>query len=158
MWAMDEKPKRGRPKKPPYRPPVWTPEIEQRIIGAVRAGNYVETAAAAAGIDKVTLYRRLKRGARAKSGADHDFSNAVNKAIAESEAEDLAGIRAAGADDWKALAWRMERRFGQRWGRRATLCFETMTPDELIDFIIGEPPTVAEGAVDSPGDREASRR
>ena len=38
-------------------------KIEQ-IVAAVRAGNFIETAAAFAGISKQTLYNWLKEGAR----------------------------------------------------------------------------------------------
>jgi transposase len=99
----------------PYR---WTPEVEERLINALRAGNYIETAAAHAGISKVTLYERLKRGARAATGADHDFSQAVEKALADAEVLDVALIARAAKENWKAAAWRLQHRFPDRWGQK----------------------------------------
>lgn len=46
-----------KPKAKPGRKTKLTPERQTKILNAIRAGAYVETAAAAAGINKVTLYR-----------------------------------------------------------------------------------------------------
>src|SRR5690606_31176789 len=81
-------------------------------------GAYIETAAAYAGINKSTLYDWMKRGARAKSGKYKEFSNAIEKALAESEMRDLAVIAKASQENWQAAAWRLERKFPDRWGRR----------------------------------------
>jgi transposase len=112
---MDQMPKkhtRGRPTK-------LTPELQAKICDAIRAGNYLETAAAFAGINKTTLHRWLRRGANAHQGAYHAFSRAVDKAFADSEARDVALISKAAAEgSWQAAAWRLERRFPERWGRR----------------------------------------
>ena len=94
------------------RPCKLTPEIQEKIITAIRAGNYMETAASYAGISKVTLYDWLKKGAIAKSGKYKGFSNSVAEALAQSEVMDNNVIsRAAQGGDWKAAAWRLERKF-----------------------------------------------
>ena len=90
----------------------------------IRDGNYVETAAAIAGIAKNTFYDWVRQGARLADRLDKgeklwqkemrlvDFSYAVKKATAESEASDLAKINKAASDGaWQAAAWRLERRF-----------------------------------------------
>lgn len=100
------------------RPSKLTPEIQEKIVQAIRAGNYIETAAAYAGIDKTTLYDWLKRGARAKTGKYREFSNAVEKALAEAEVRDVAIIAKAAEKHWQAAAWRLERKHWQRWGRK----------------------------------------
>jgi transposase len=93
-------------------------EVQAIIVGALRAGNYVETAAQAAGITKVTLYEWLKRGEEEPESIYADFANAVEKARAESEQRDIGIIdRAAHDGSWQAAAWKLERRFPQRWGR-----------------------------------------
>lgn len=104
--------------KKPGRPEKLTPELQQKIVDAIRMGAYIETAAAYAGINKSTLYDWMKRGARAKSGKYKEFSNAVEKALAESEMRDLAVIAKASRENWQAAAWRLERKFPDRWGRR----------------------------------------
>jgi len=104
--------------KKPGRPEKLTPELQQKIVDAIRMGAYIETAAAYAGINKSTLYDWMRRGARAKSGKYKEFSNAIEKALAESEMRDLAVIAKASQENWQAAAWRLERKFPDRWGRR----------------------------------------
>ena len=100
------------------RPTKLTSELEARIVALIRVGNYIETAAATCGINKTTLYDWLKRGARANSGPYHEFSNAVEKALAEAEARDVARIDQAINENWQVAAWRLERKFPERWGRK----------------------------------------
>lgn len=78
-----------------------------------------ETAASYAGINKTTFYAWLRRGARESRGLYHAFSEAVEKAHADSETRDVGLIAKAAADGvWQAAAWRLERKFPDRWGRR----------------------------------------
>jgi transposase len=108
--------------QPLGRPAKLTPELQNKICDAIRAGNYLETAAAFAGIGKSTFYDWLRRGQRVSKGIYHDFSAAVEKALADAEARDVALIAKAAADGhWQAAAWRLERRFSERWGRRETV-------------------------------------
>jgi hypothetical protein len=100
------------------RPTKLTPEVQKKIVDAIRAGNYMETAAAYAGISKDTFYRWLRRGARARNGIYKNFHDAVEKALAESEVRDVMIIANAAATDWKAAAWRLERKFPERWGKK----------------------------------------
>ena len=48
------------------RPTKLNFNTHNKIITAIRAGNYIETAAAYAGVNKSTLYEWLKRGEREK--------------------------------------------------------------------------------------------
>ena len=115
----------GRPTKLDYK-------VQEKIIQAIKAGNYMETAAAYAGISKSTLYDWLKRGEREKQRVAKnpryrirksekiyvDFSDAVEKALAEAEVRDVLLISKAAEEQWQAAAWRLERKFPDRWGRR----------------------------------------
>lgn len=100
------------------RPTKLTREIHDRIVTAIRAGNYIETAAAHAGIHKDTLYHWLKRGREASSGPYRAFSDAVQKAWADAEIRDVTLIAKAAEKEWTAAAWRLERKFPDRWGRK----------------------------------------
>ena len=102
------------------RPTKLTPKLQERIAGFVRAGAYVETAAAAAGVSKVTLYAWLKRGA-AGEGPFAAFAEAIEEAQALAEMRDLALIGKAAETEWAAAAWRLERKFPDRYGRRTRL-------------------------------------
>lgn len=103
------------------RPTKLTLEVQEKIVSAITAGNYIETASAYAGINKTTLYKWLKRGGRAKSGIYFSFSNAVEKALADAEVLDVARIAKAAETYWQAAAWRLERKFPQKWGRKDRL-------------------------------------
>jgi transposase len=129
------------------RPTKLTPELQVKIVEALKMGNYIETAAALAGINKTTIYEWLKRGARelervennpnAKIRKDEErfvvFSNAVKKAQAEAEQRDVLIIAKASQSDWKASAWRLERKYPQRWGRKDRLDYEAKVTQENVN-------------------------
>lgn len=127
------------------RPPKLTPELTQKIIEAMRAGCYLETAAAYAGVHVDTLRDWLRKGAAGKSKAHKEFSLALEKAEGDAELQSLATIREIGGRgttikitktvtrpdksvevtveerplrEWTAAAWYLERRRPGRWGRR----------------------------------------
>ncbi len=122
--------KRSSRRRRAGRPDLLTDEVQRTIVGALRLGHYMETAAALAGVNKDTVYGWLKRGARVRAGrvppskqTDFDkraaaFSDAVSRAMAEAESILLGYIARAAAEDWRAAAWRLERRAPERWGRR----------------------------------------
>jgi hypothetical protein len=102
------------------RPTKLTPEVQERIITALRAGNYQETAANYAGISGKTFYEWMARG---ETGEEKDviyreFRDAVQKAKSDAEVRDLYLIdQAAQSGSWQAAAWKLERKFPHKWGR-----------------------------------------
>ena len=100
------------------RPCKLTLELQNQIVDAIKAGAYVETAAAYAGVSKVTLYDWMKRRRRDEGKKFVDFLNAVEKALAASEIRDVMTITKAADLHWQAAAWRLERKNPSRWGRR----------------------------------------
>lgn len=99
------------------RPTKFNKATADQIIQYIRAGAYIETAAVAAGIDKATFYAWLKKGAAASSGEFKAFHDAVNQAMAMAEVRDVLIIGEAAKDSWQAAAWRLERKFPDRWGQ-----------------------------------------
>lgn len=99
------------------RPTKLTPEVQDRIVTAIRAGNYMETAAAFAGIARSTFNEWVRRGADEEEGPYAEFHDAVHQALASAEARDVALIGQAAQKEWQAAAWRLERRTPERWGR-----------------------------------------
>ena len=77
------------------RPAKLTPEVQARIVEAVQAGNYVETAAQYANIGLSTFYRWM----------------------AEGEGDVTLIQRAANDGSWQAASWFLERSFQNKWGR-----------------------------------------
>ena len=133
------------------RPTKLTSELQSRIVQAIQAGNYIETAAAYAGISKNTLFDWLRRGAREKervAGKPRarvrkeeapyvEFSDSVEKALAEAEVRDVVNVmKAADGGQWQASAWRLERKFPDRWGHKAKIQQEISGPG-------GQPVSVA---------------
>lgn len=109
-------------------PPKATVDELTRLL---RAGAYLETAAAACDVTSATLRNWLKY---ARQG-DERFAYAaaeIHKACAYAEHRALAFISAAAETDWKAAAWFLEKRFPLRWGSRAT--GETWDDGEGLEF------------------------
>jgi hypothetical protein len=91
------------------RPSKLTEERQEKVLEALRAGNYLETAAAYAAISYQTLNEWRKRFP--------EFSEAVEKARADAEARMVAVIMKAAPVSWQAAAWWLERSFPSRYGR-----------------------------------------
>lgn len=143
-------------------PTKYDQELATRILRYIAAGNYLETAAGAAGISPVTLRTWLKNGARYQQGTGPDgtgkrnpkhkqfadFLTAYETAEKEAEAAALLNIARAGRDDWRADAWRLERRHPERWGKweRQSVDFRGIIHDEptsgedpLPDAVLNDP-------------------
>lgn len=108
------------------RPQILTPELQQKVCTAIELGNYIETAAAYVGVRKETLYDWMRRGARyhrGDKGSEDDaifgeFSDAIDTALAKSEVRDIMAVDRGAKKHWQAAAWKLERRFQNRWGRK----------------------------------------
>jgi hypothetical protein len=101
------------------RLPSLTPEIQERICGAIRIGATYRCSAKYAGINRATFFVWMKKGRTQKRGLYRDFHSAVRKANAEAEVAAVRAIWQAGQNgDWKAAAWWLERRNPQRWALR----------------------------------------
>jgi hypothetical protein len=102
------------------RPTKLTPEVQDKIVAAIRAGNYQETAASYAGISEKTFYEWMNRGLSDDPSESHfgEFREAVEKAKAAAEVRDVILIDKAAQDgSWQAAAWKLERKFPNKWGR-----------------------------------------
>lgn len=135
---------------------LLTDDTHERIIGALRLGNYVEHAATYAGISRATLYNWLKKGDAARerrdSGEELDdneeryarFSEDVDTARAAAIIRNVGIIQQAAQTNWQAAGWFLERTAPQHFGRqirtelsgpdRGPIQVE-VTRDELIEEI-----------------------
>src|SRR3954454_5645656 len=107
-----------------------TRELTTRIVELVRAGNYVETAAKAAGIHKSTYYSWMRRGEEAAEAENRgdpvadadaafaDFYRQVSQAEGQAEADAVAAVREADRG-WQAHMTYLERRFATRWRQQS---------------------------------------
>lgn len=153
-----------KPKHPGGRPTKLTPAVQQQVVNAIQAGNYIEVAAAHAGISRPVLYQWMKKGRAAQLRGEvtrcAEFVDAIEKALADGEVRDVALIaRAASgiaaqidaqgnviapaiAPQWQASAWRLERRMPDKWGRRQRLDVATPGGEPMrivVDLGTGKP-------------------
>lgn len=109
-------------------PKRFTADLALKVIQYVSHGCYMETAAAAAGICKVTLYKWMSLGEKRDDPKSTEELRAwkveLDKAIATAEDRAVAGIQKAGAQSWQAYAWYLERRHPDRWRQRNTVIAE----------------------------------
>jgi transposase len=104
----------------------FTEETTKKLLLSIRTGNYVEVACAAAGISRPTLLRWLRWSKRKKlpEAAEplrerlKEFAADYHRAEAEAEEDDVMRLRLAGRRDWRAIAFRLERKHPERWGRK----------------------------------------
>lgn len=119
-------------------PTKLTPKMRATLLQLARGGASKELAANVCEISKVTLYSWINRGRETEqkillaeeSGGEYtptddenqyyEFMNAYRKAEAECELADYVCIgNAAVTGDWRAAAWRLERRNPKRYGKQA---------------------------------------
>lgn len=113
MPAKKQTPKTGRPTK-------LTEDVQNKIVQAIQAGNWLETASAYAGVDASTVRRWMAKG----EGEDAEepyraFCALIKQARAQAEIRAVALIQKAAQDGtWQASAWYLERSHPDRWGRK----------------------------------------
>lgn len=125
---MDDQP--SKPKHPGGRPSKFD-ACAPKILLAVRAGNYYDTAAWHAGCHPDSLKNWLRKGEAAKSGKYKKFFLDLKKAEANADVEDLAKIKKDRT--WQSRAWRLERKTPAKWGRRDPT-LQMVTLREMYDF------------------------
>lgn len=152
---------RKKPKPPNNRergrPTKLSPKLCEQIADWLRIGVSILTACQAAGIKDDTWREWMRRGAdesrRREQGMRHQpkespfvtFYAAMHQAVAESEIVDLDRVDKAADTIWTAAAWKLERRFPERYALRdRTINFnidiESLTDEQLQRIIAGEDP------------------
>ena len=126
-----------------------TPERQEKVVAAVRAGNYAKTACLISGIHESTYCAWKKRGKKAlEEGREDIYSNfllAIQEAHAVAEARNVAIINKAAQKDAKHAQWWLERTNWKMWGRKDTFRQQitgagggpikiTQVPTDLSDF------------------------
>lgn len=113
------------------RPSELTPAMIAEAHRYIQTCLYVESLPALLGISKATFYSWLKRGAKEQRRVSNggkpkedertyaEFLDAIKKGRALGELEDLEVIKKASKACWQAAAWRLERRFPEKWGNHA---------------------------------------
>lgn len=125
------------------RPTKLTPEVQQKICDALKAGNYFETACEHAGIDRRTGYEWLERGEgrnknRASNAEFAQFAHAVRLSETEAEMHAVETWKSAFGTDWRAAKDFLARRFPKRWQERKTLSVADLTDEQIISLLAEE--------------------
>lgn len=149
-------------KKPTGRPSLLTPEVQAKIVrGIVDQGLYAEIAAVNAGVGRSTYMAWRRRGTVEPDSVYGEFARAIDEALSQSEANDTEAHLKIAHDksDTKvtcpecgeqfrasipnqvqlaALQWRMQRKYGARWGEKQTVVIEQQAQaavEELLDAV-----------------------
>jgi len=129
------------------RPTKFTPEIQQRLVHAIRAFATYEAAAESAGISYRIFCYWMVKGRAARSGPYFEFYQAIDTASAQAQVESVALIYAASRQkmiervtttrvdstgakivettekysrgDWRARAWLLEFCHPERWSLKS---------------------------------------
>lgn len=104
----------------PQTPPrgKLTDECEERLLTALREGNYLSVAARHAGVSPSTVRKWLERGRRESIGRHRLFYERYQEASAEAEVRAVAVLHREIDGNWRAAAEFLSRRFPRRWSRR----------------------------------------
>lgn len=97
------------------RPSKLTPERQEKLIQAIKAGNHLNVACAYAGIDYSNFRMWMRKGEAQKSGSYRDFHDAVKLAEAELEVKVVANWQKEIPNNWKAAESFLSKRFPDRW-------------------------------------------
>jgi hypothetical protein len=103
---------------PGGRPSKLTPDVQERICTAVRAGNYYEAACRYGGVSYANFRLWMLKGKQASSGKFHELYEAVLKAEADAEVAVVALWKKQIPDNWQAARDFLARRFPRRWGNK----------------------------------------
>jgi len=117
----------------------FTEERIEKILEAVRTGSTFKMAAEYAGISRTSLYNYINQGKKAPHGKAHDFFVALVQAESDGAISNLKIIDlAAQKGDWKAAAWKLERRHGYHRDGCAQIQMENRKeklPENTIDLL-----------------------
>lgn len=123
------------------RPTSLTPEVHERLVMLTRAGNYLETATASAGVETDSVRNWMRRGSKERARRlkglnpkrDEDvfvaFSFDMDAAMADAEAGPVATLATIARDTKhkdavKGATEFLKRRFPKKWGDRYHLHLE----------------------------------
>ena len=100
-----------------------TPQVQRKIVTALKKGAYREVAAEYAGIGERTFFTWMDKGRSETKDSEpyRRFRQAVEKAETQTEIMATARVLEAGKESWGAAMTWLERKYPQRWGRKDRL-------------------------------------
>lgn len=106
--------------------------VKDKVIEAIRKGNYYEPACKAAGIDYSTFRDWLKKGEEDQKGPFFQFSQEVQKAEAEAELEIVQMWKDQMPQSWQAARDFLARRNPERWANHEKLDLKAETKGGVV--------------------------
>ena len=110
------------------RPPKLTPEVEAKILLAIRGGNFRGASAEWAGVSASTMTHWMTFGKRKPRSAWGRFRRAVLEAERAAEINCVRLVLDAAKKDAKHAEWWLERKQPKRWARQAVQKHELSGP------------------------------
>ena len=101
------------------------------ICKSMEVGATFKIAAQVAGVHVSTVFAWMAKGREAKSGRFKEFHERVKKSEAMCAVRDLSIVTRASETDWRAAAWRLERRFGYTVNSDIQDTNISLNPEEL---------------------------
>lgn len=105
------------------RPTKLDESIIERICTHIREGNFLEVACAYEGIHKQSYYNWMKIGSKSDDpeSLEKIFFDSIKEAEAASIMDMNARMRKHENGSWRPLAWRMQTRYQDKYGKHETL-------------------------------------
>jgi hypothetical protein len=147
------------------RPLLCTDELIDQVEKLLPTVLYLDTVCDYLGIDRQTVGRWIKEGKREDHrihvrGVEpseaytikqwHKFYLVYKKALASGEIYDAGVIRKAADKVWQAAAWRLERRFPEKWSADRRLIKEMEMKIAAMEKVINQYELQAGGTNDTP--------
>jgi hypothetical protein len=118
---------------PAGRPSKFTPEVTEPLLELIREGNFLSTAAPAAGVSRRTVHGWLRKGRAGETDEFADFFRDYQKAAREAEIKMLRVIMTAAAEDPDHARWYLERKRPDLWSRAGKEVRELQKQIEAIE-------------------------
>lgn len=100
------------------RPTKFSDGVAQKVLDAIKGGNYLEPACRAAGVSYGTVRRWLRRGKRVGKGKFWQFWQDYLQAAANAELEVVRKWQEHLPESYQACRDLLARRYPQRWANR----------------------------------------
>ena len=124
--------RKGKPtKKRGGRPTKLNAQVSKKIVEAILAGATYEAASQYAGITYQTFLNWMEQGRAETAGLYFEFFGTVEQANARAQVLFAKRIKSAAADDWRAAAWMLERRYPKAYGARIGAIDEKVIDDTI---------------------------
>lgn len=110
---------------------LLTKELQAKIVDRLKVCGTFDDVAASVGVNRASLFAWRLKGEQQKAGPYRDFVVALEQAVRERRIAREAKVIRHGDQDWRALAWLMERTEPKRYAPRIRIHVEQELRDVL---------------------------